>query len=757
MALAVKQDYQKAQIIEKAILRIRDNKEDIAQVFKELDLDYKSNTYYTLKKKYEKDGFDGLLSKRDKSGRKAEKGKSEVLDFIKVKKQRCDDIKANELQAGLKSSMNIDISVSQINRLINKLEIKNIKGRPAQKKEIRLDQAGLFIFLAAVLETNYIDELLKTQQKILENEAKTNNEKLSKSGSLIRGGITEEKGIFSKDVKGRFIDYPKESKEDYEINGGMSNKFKSVSERVKNRDLGRLSLFQVRESTLYRKNLTLLCLPIVTKHSRFSELNETIGNELKYFCGYNYKSSTIDKYARELKYLQSSNIFMNQMANFWYHFWKRTNNESTSQVCYYFDGNTNPLWSKYSVKQSKVSKVGRVMGCLENVYLHSHQGHPLMLQTFSGGVYLPDAIKKLHIEMDKIMPEIVNRVSIFDAGANSVDFYETFKDREYFICVLDSNQYKQDLSDIEISGRENIDGNIYIEARKKLKNSKTGLLYDTRIAVYKRWNRDRYVAFVTNIDKNKMGAAEIIESYYKRWPNQENQFRDMNNGGDISTNYGFGKQRVINLVVKKNMKYLDEQIKKKNKKQREQGSLEIIQTEKKIEQSSDKNSITKLLKDLKRLYGKTEKQNTDMAIMEAKTKDKIATFEKQKKRQEYLLNKHQKEYNRIKKKELVYQNDVELNQLLSCYKIAFANLSAYILQEYFSGLTMSIEKLMSKIYKRPGKLIIKGKRKEIQIYLNKKDNYISEKIISACKIINSKQIKWNKNDMIKLTPVLVEE
>ncbi len=106
---------------------------------------------------------------------------------------------------------------------------------------------------------------------------------------------------------------------------------------------------------------------------------------------------------------------------------------------------------------------------------------------------------------------------------------------------------------------------------------------------------------------------------------------------------------------------------------------------------------------------------------------------------------------------MVYQNDVELNQLLSCYKIAFANLSAYILQEYFSGLTMSIEKLMSKIYKRPGKLIIKGKRKEIQIYLNKKDNYISEKIISACKIINSKQIKWNKNDMIKLIPVPVEE
>ena len=110
------------------------------------------------------------------------------------------------------------------------------------------------------------------------------------------------------DEKGKFIDYPKEHKDDYEKNGGVSNKFKSVSERIKNRDLNRLTIFQVREGTLlYRKNLTLFCLPIITEHSRFSELNETKGNELKYFCGYDYKSSTIDKYAREMKYLTTKN------------------------------------------------------------------------------------------------------------------------------------------------------------------------------------------------------------------------------------------------------------------------------------------------------------------------------------------------------------------------------------------------------------------------------------------------------------------
>ena len=758
----------KAQITENAILRIRDNKENIAQVFKELNLDYKVNTYYSLKKKYENHGIDGLLSRKNKCGRKPEKGNKKVLDFISTEKQICAEMTGKELQEKLALSMQVDISVSQINRLINKLNIKNIQGRPVEKKEIELSQAGLFIFLSAVLETKYIDELLIIQQKILENERKVNDDKIKEFG-LPKGGIKEEKGIFSKDDKGKFIDYPKENKDDYEKNGGVSNKFKSVSERIKNRDLSRLAIFQVQESTLYRKNLTLLCLPIITKHSRFSELNETIGNELKYFCGYDYRANTIDKYAREMKYLQSSNVFMHQMADFWYHFWQEKNKESTSQICYYFDGNTNPLWSKYRVKQSKVSKVGRVMGCLEQVYIHTHQGHPLMLQTFSGGVYLPDAIKKLHIEIDKIMPETFNRVSIFDAGANSVDFYETFKDKDYFICVLDTNQYKQDLSDIELIEQENIDENIYIEARKILKNSKTNKLYTARVAVYKRSNRNRFVAFVTNIPKDNMNASKIVDTYYKRWPNQENQFRDMNNGGDISTNYGYGKLQVINLVVQKNMKYLYEQIKSKNEKidylvnkvvasekQRKQGKLKISQIEAQIKQASEKTSISKLLKKLKQLYEKIEKSKTNIVLIESKTKIEITKFENQKKRQEVLLKKHQTEYDRIKKKELVYQNDIELNQLLSSYKIAFANLSAYILQEYFSGLTLSVEKLINKIYRRPGKLLIKGKKKEIQIYLNKKDTEISNKIINACEVINAKNIKWGHNNVIKFVPIFNE-
>ena len=43
-------------------------------------------------------------------------------------------------------------------------------------------------------------------------------------------------------------------------------------------------------------------------------------------------------------------------------------------LCYYVDGNTKALWSKKRVKKNKVTMLGRVMGCLEQVFVHGAQG-----------------------------------------------------------------------------------------------------------------------------------------------------------------------------------------------------------------------------------------------------------------------------------------------------------------------------------------------------------------------------------------------
>ena len=89
------------------------------------------------------------------------------------------------------------------------------------------------------------------------------------------------------------------------------------------------------------------------------------------------------------------------------------------------------------------------------------------------------------------MPDVGSQISIFDGGGNSVDFFESFKGEDYFICILDNNQYKQDLSDFEIIESNQMEGEVFVEAKKKLKNSKTGKIYKARTPIYRKKGKDK--------------------------------------------------------------------------------------------------------------------------------------------------------------------------------------------------------------------------------------------------------------------------
>lgn len=770
----MEQDYnsvqiERAKLLERAILQIRDGKRDIDDVFKKLHLSYQRNTYYALKRKYEEKGLLGLVQQKQNCGRKAEKSNPEVRNYIKALKQTAPGITGGEIQTKIKERYGIDLSCSQISRVSQKLGLESKLGRPGVRHEQELQYAGLFILLAAILETGFDEVLLAAQKQVIGAISSDSNQN--------HNGIPEEKGLFSKNRAGKFQSYPLETATDYAQNGLISNRFKSVTERVKTRDLSRLALVQAKDHTLTQKNLTILSLPIITSHSRVIEINETLGNELTYFAGYDYRGTTMDKYLREMKYLRCSDFLMQRMAHFWYRLWEDTTASAVTQVCYYFDGYRKPLWSKYRVRKSQVSRIGRVMGCLEQVYVHSDQGHPILLQTYAGGANLVEAIKSLNNQIETIIPSPFSRISIFDGAANSIDFFETFGEHDYFICLLDTNQYQQDLSDITITSKVESAEAIYLEGEKRLQNRKTKQWYSARIPVYKKRNSEKYIAFVTNIPHIKMDAQQVIAIYYKRWPNQEHQFRDLNMGGDLTTNYGFGKTKVINIVVQHKKKYLEEQIEWKQLKVKEilgkiraielelehqketldnrkrSNKSEIVTLENKITAGCCQRELSKILKRMNFIYSHQEKIQTAVLKREFQETLRIEKLRNQMHRQEELLKKHQAEYERIKDKEMVYENDVELDQLLGIYKIALANLSAYVLKAYFPDTVLSLEKLIRKVYQRPGKLIMQGRKAQVEIYLNKKDKTTGIKIKKACEIINSKAIKDANNRSLNLIPV----
>ena len=303
------------------------------------------------------------------------------------------------------------------------------------------------------------------------------------------------------------------------------------------------------EKVISRYNLVLLCLPLVTSNGKSSKINSVRGNDLTFLCGYNYKDAALDKFLRELKYLKVSEKLVTETARFWGRFWQERYEGDSLFVCYYIDGNTKALWSSGRHYKGKVTMLGRVMNCLENVFIHGGRGHPIYFQTFHGhadlGKHALGMITKLMKHLENNSGQIaVNRILVIDGAGNSVKTMRGFDGSdEYFITILDKNQVK------ERRFKDRGKGKIYkygkatlFDCRIELEDSsEKDYIHESR-AVIVNWDNGRQSVLLTDIPCELLDASEITRRYFDRWPKQEKQFRDAKKGVNIHRIVGFGKK-----------------------------------------------------------------------------------------------------------------------------------------------------------------------------------------------------------------------
>jgi hypothetical protein len=229
-----------------------------------------------------------------------------------------------------------------------------------------------------------------------------------------------------------------------------SQRFASVQEKREHRNYSRMALFQAGPGVLARKCLGVLALPLITLNGTTRSVNGPLGNGLEDFCGFNYQQATLDKFLRELKYLGLSEALLRDQVSFWREHCPRHVPEGRGLplLCYYVDGNTKPLWSEQRVKQNKVTMLGRVMGCLEAVFVHDGWGHPLYLETYAGkaplGEHVLGMMEQIQGALEGSGPPLpVNRVIVMDAASNGVGTLRAFAQQEHYhyITALDDNQW----------------------------------------------------------------------------------------------------------------------------------------------------------------------------------------------------------------------------------------------------------------------------------------------------------------------------
>ncbi len=717
--------------IEKSSLTVKD-------YFKSHQTPISLPQYYRVKKRYAQQGVAGIEDRRQAgNARKIDPLKVELLRGVLTYNRH---LTSESLKNELLEKWEIDLDKSRIDQFRRQFNLTRLKTETTEQETVQF--AGIEVFSALAQHIGILDCWKETIQR------RMNQVKHSESFDD-RNGYSKGDHVYARRKNGTFS--PRYNR----INKIRKMKFASITDKIKDKNLSRLSLYHTKEDVLNRKNLALMLLPLATNNGASRSLNKPLGNALGYACGYNYKNATIDKYLRELKYLQVSTDLIECNAKFWSHFWKQYDSADYKIACYYIDGNVKPLWSSKRCRKGKVTMLGRVMNCLEQVVIHDGYGHPIYFSTFSGHADLGNYALKSMEQLDELLRDgqkthskksKCTRALVIDGGGNSVQTLRAFSKSDYhYITILDTNQIGprkfKHLSPTELYqyGKASL-----TDCRIELPDSKeTGYIFESR-AIRVHWDNGKECCLVTSISGKIFNASEVVKAYFDRWPFCEKQYAMMKASACFYKVVGYGKKKVSDeKMIERINKYrpdldrLKEELKiplsQITTKQQELPSL--FGQENQLKEKSK-------IKDGKRIQSKKDREALETCQRQIRKIERaIKKIEEPYKAKFATLRKKSKEYARIQNKQTVYHVDVELDQLLTSFRLSFANLLAFLAKEILDDMPVEMNTLVQSILFLSGTIKQYPDRRKISINRNEKDSKFMDTLLTGLQKLNSLNIR----------------
>ena len=692
--------------------------------------------YFLLKKNFAQQGIASLKDHRQNGN--ARKIKPEEIKLVHGTLEYNRNLTSQALQDELQNKWGITIGQRRIEQIRQQLNLTRIK--PKTIKQETLQFAGIEIFSALARHVGILDHWNTTIQQRLEEVTKMQSQKANKGGDHVRARHRD--GTFSPCYN--------------RLASVRHTKFASITDKVKTKDFSRLSLSQIKTDTLSRKNLAVLFLPMVTNNGATRNIDTPLGNALRYACGYNYKNATIDKYLRELKYLQVSTDLINCNAQFWSRFWKQYDPQDHKISCYYIDGNVKPLWSSKRCRKGKVTMIGRVMGCIEQVVIHDGYGRPIYLRTFSGNADLRENALRTMEELDVLLNEgqksrakksLCSRALIIDGAGNAVQTLRAFSGSDYhYITILDTNQINdRKFKHLKAPQRYQYGEAFLTDCRIELIDSKeSGYIYESR-AVRVQWDNGKECCLVTSIPETIFNASEVVKAYFDRWPYCERQYAMMKAATCFNQVVGYGKKLLPDENMLDKIKKLQTDLRKLQQELKIPLS-QITDEEKKLQDLFEKERKLKEKSKINK-EGKREQSSRNQKNLETCQSDirriqrKIKTIEEPYKKQFKTLREKSKEFARIQGKRKVYHVDVELDQLMTSFRLTFANLLVFLAKEILDNTPIEMNTLIQSILFLSGRVEQLPDRRKVYINKNEKDPQFMNKLQKGLLKLNALKIR----------------
>src|SRR4030042_901612 len=339
----------------------------------------------------------------------------------------------------------------------------------------------------------------------------------------------------------------------------------------------------------------------------------------------------------------------------------------------------------------------------------------------------------------------VNRIIVFDAGGNGVQTLRGFNDSdEYYITILDENQTKERKFKHRRLETQYKYGNArLIDCQIELIDSdEKNYIYESR-AVIVNWDNGRKAVIITDVPRELLDESEVVKKYFDRWPLQEKVFREEKSGVHIQHVVGHGtKMDSYDKMVGRHKKICEIIAHLKLKLGAPLIEINVIdaeltdlyQQEKVLREKSKIFDGKRILDDADAICLKECESNINRCIRQKVKieKEHEEDFEK--------LRKNVEEEKRLRGKAKVYRVDVELDQIMTCFKMSFVNLCSFFLIKCFEGEKFELLTLMESIFQLDGSASVSDDRKVIDLEMNPKEPDLMDKLYKGLQILNTMQV-----------------
>jgi hypothetical protein len=688
----------------------------VDEYFQRHSVPFNRPQYFRYKARLAAEGLDGLIDGRSKGNNR--KLTPDAEGFLRGVHRTNPRLSLQEICESLEATLGIDVDRSTVSRFLRGVGEQIEWPRPQEPERLFTSCGGFEIIGTLALHLGWAQH---TAQVILQE----------REGFRRTAGYQQER--VTRDRKGRNAlgqftgEYNR--REDVRL-----QRFASVEEKREGKNYSRMALFQAGEFILERKCLGILALPLITLNGTTRSANGPLGNALEHFCGYNYQHDTLDKFLRQLKYLGISGRLLRDQVSFWQAHWRMLE-ESPSGLpflCYYVDGNTKPLWSEKRVKQNKVTMLGRVMGCLEQVFVHDAFGHPVYLETYAGkapvGEYILEMFEKIEDALEGPGPPLrVTRVIVMDSASNGVATLSAFAEQEryHYITSLDDNQWNPRKVHEEGRPKRYYYGDATLrDCLLELEDSQEkGYLVVVR-AVRIDWDYGKTTVLITSLPKEAVGSSMVVEAYFDRWPYEELQFRGMKSFACLNRVAGYGKKKLPDEKVRQTQKELQARI--TALRQRLRGPLkEIADQEERlaicIEKERRIHSQSRVVDGKRVVDEEMQVILKSLSSEMAQCRRQIKLIDSEWGKDLHRLRRYEKEWLRLQGKDYVYRIDVELDQIMAFFRVALVNLSSWFLRQCFGRRSMSLAKLLHNMLLMPAEIELTKDVRRISLKRNTKD------------------------------------